>query len=194
MATRRDSQRSKFYNWLRKNTNVFQKGSVDFSNTTFIINNLSTRFGLGPPDYRYRKSRYMISGYTISLPYQDLTWHDISTIMGWWVYTHRKSTLNEGWHGAVFCRVWAEVYSFLSGASVDSIIDSMVAAGLKVDGVSTPMGARAKKKYEKLKNRVQELDSAIIRGRQEFEEFLQPILAELKKASDELANFESKNT
>jgi len=194
--TQRDSQRSKFYNWMRDFSLVHTEVcGIAPHLIEDVISEAVKSYGYPVPTFKHHNSGgYQLRYSTITLPkLKNMHPNDISVLVGWWIYKQRQNTLSEGWHGPTFCRVWAETYSKLTGVPVADIVNSMRASKLKVMGAAgaSPAGPRVVKKYERLKNRAQELDAAIKRGRKEFEEFLQPILKELETTRAELKKVES---
>lgn len=193
----RDSQRTKFNTWNIMFCAQHALIRVPLRDVTYKINAGLVTYGCPFPKYKHilrSKSRYRINtSYEISLPIwsykqPDLSIADVCILIGWCVFLQKyKNT--ESWHGPTFCKVYAESLSKFTGIPVQDIIDSMLASNLKVSGTAK-VGARILKKHEKLKNRVQELDAAIKRGRDEFELFLQPILGELEKTRLELEALE----
>lgn len=194
----RDSQRLKFHLW---NTRYYNNQSVNwnnrailFDNIEFVINSELLAYGYPIPRYKYKLKHvgdYTINQfYEISLPKHafEFSITSVCTLIGWCVF-FQKSKDKEAWHGPTFCRAYAESLSKFTGTPVQDIINSMLDSNLKVDG-AVKVTARILKKREKLKNRVQELDDAIKRGRDEFELFLQPIIGELEKARLDLEALE----
>jgi len=202
MATRnqRDSQRSKFYNWLggfnHERLGVFGI-PIPFQDLEKLITETVASYGHTAPQFKYISGsrRHTIRNNFMVIP-KLMNMHPdaIASLVGWWVYMQRRSNLNEGWHGPTFCRVWAETYSKLTGTPVSDIVNSMRVAKLKVMSSSgtSPAGPRIMKNHEQVKNRVQELEDAIKRGRKEFEDFLQPIIKELETARNDLKQSELK--
>jgi hypothetical protein len=200
-VTQRDTQRAKFYTWMHRFENLITPAPTleaylieaeiieavksyghPEPRVVFHKKGVKSRFGLASRSEVYFKR------------YEAATAVDISTLVGWLIYENRKTNLQEGWHGPTFCRVWAETYAHMTSTPVKDIVDSMRAAGLKVRAANgaAPASPGIIKKFEKSKNRVIELEAAIKRGRQEFEEFLQPILNELAKAKVEVKTLETK--
>lgn len=191
----RDSQKTKFYKWVLK--------YVDKTGDTYLyrefLNKIKFYFKRYQVDYTYEvnHSKYLRISHDplnsflkISLPSVfNYTPRQVATVIGWCVYCHRKFTLTEGFHGPTFCRVWAEVYSDLTNIPVSDIVKSMRDSSLKVSNFILKTDAD-KQIHEKLSNRVNELEDAIARGREEFELFLQPILNELSDAKSKLQQFE----
>lgn len=187
----RDSQKSKFYAWSNKR-NRFRTVSVNAAK--LIIMDVVELRNLPLPSFKFHgiTSSFRAPDSTIVLPENGNSSMDINTIfvLASWYINSLNPSVTDGWHGASFCKIYAEVEAYLTKVPVQEIIDSMLEAKLKVRG---NVGKRVLKKQQQLKNRVDELDAAIQRGREEFEEFLQPILSELESAKLELQTFESKN-
>jgi hypothetical protein len=116
--------------------------------------------------------------------------HNVCCLAAW--YLKHVMTPSEAWHGETFCKIFAEASAKLTNTPSQDLVKSMRAAKLKVAGGASPVGARILKRHEKAKNRVEELEAAIKRGREEFEQFLQPILKELEDSRLELDALEMK--
>lgn len=192
----RDSQRTKFNIWNATycNSQYINLRTILFAEVESTINTALISYGCPVPKYKYKLKRsndYMINQlYEITLPRfaSDYPISNVCRLISWCVFLEKyKNT--ENWHGPSFCKVYAENLSKFTGIPFQDIVDSMLASKLKVAG-TIKVGARILKKREKLKNRVQELDDAIKRGRDEFELFLQPIIGELEKARLDLEALE----
>lgn len=201
MATRvnRDSQRSKFYNWMYGElSGLGSTFGVPAQDVEKLISECVLSYGHAAPRFSYKKSVRNKVGYqagSIILPkLQNMRPDDIARVVGWRVYDMRSHSLNEGWHGPTFCRVFAETYSKLTSIPVKDIISSMKTSKLKVVGAASgaPAGPRIVKRFDKASSRVVELENSIRNARKEFEAFLQPVLAELARAKLEKSTLESK--
>lgn len=173
----RDSQRSKFYNWRRTLPSV----DIPFDDVEDIIKQIVLSYGYNPPPFIYKKANSIYKthrGIILDLRYEEMTSHSVCCLAAW--YLTYMMAPREPWHGETFCKIFAEASAKLTGTPVQDIVKSMRAAKLKVAGGASPIGVRTLKRYEASKNRVKELEDAIKRGRQEFEQFLQPILKELE--------------
>ncbi len=191
----RDSQKTKFYKWVSKCVNTtlctyLHREVVDKIKFYFKRYQVMYTYEVHRGKYLRISHDPMNSSLKISLPNSmNYTPRQIATIIGWGVYSHRESTLKEGFHGPTFCRVWAEVYSDLTNIPISDIVKSMRDSSLKVSNFILKTDAD-KQIHEVLANRVNELEDAIARGREEFEIFLQPILKELSTAKANLQIFE----
>jgi len=191
MSSPRDSQRSKFYTWER----TLPKGKCLVNFHEHVIETYMQRYGRNPVKIEYSSISY--GSYrpgirTVVLPKSAPP--DVSTvsIVLAFALKHDECGYKEAWHGPTFCRFFAEMYSSITNTPVAEVVQSMRNAKLKVLGAGATVGPRMLKRHEKLKNRVDELEEAIARGRTEFELFLQPILQELDKARAEFLELDSK--
>lgn len=185
----RDFQRTKFYNWCRTIPSV----NIAFNDIEDVIKSIISDYGFNPPKFVDKCARSIYNprvGIVIDFRLENMSSHDACCLAAW--YLKHKMAPNEAWHGETFCKIFAEASAKLTGTPVQDIVKSMRAAKLKVAGGASPVGVRTLKRYETSKNRVKELEDAIKRGRQEFEQFLQPILKELEKSRLELKTLEEK--
>ena len=185
----RDSQRSKFYNWRRTLPSV----DIPFQDVEGIIDSIVLSYGITRPKIVHKNSNSIYKptvGIIIDFRLESMSSHTLCCLVAW--YLKHKIAPHEAWHGETFCKIFAEASAKLTNTPVQDLIKSMRAAKLKLSGGASPVGARTLKRYEKAKNRVNELEDAIKRGRQEFEQFLQPILKELESSRLELKILEEK--
>ncbi len=192
----RDTQRLKFYNWSRYRN---QQLKYPIDSVEEVITNFVSGRGVKVPKFRYsgKKYRYSPSKSEITLPLNramTLNLTDICRLIGWH-FVCETSPKGEGWHGPYFCLMFAIAEAEITGCDVQDIISSMHTDKLKVSGqVSNAPSALSLKKYAKAYNRVEELEAAISRGREEFEQFLQPIIKELETARQTLEKIDTKNS
>lgn len=202
-VTQRDTQCAKFYAWMHRFENTMVQESIQSHLIEITILEFAKQLRIPAPQFCFKfkfKSKWTTGATATgeSLVYlklnYDIEYVNMSTIMGSLVYKHHQNQLQEGWHGPTFCRVWANIFAQLSNINVEDIVTSMRAAGLKVINSydTSPTVRGIVKKLEQSKNRVIELETAIQRGRQEFEEFLQPILNELATSKAEVVRLEQK--
>lgn len=188
----RDSQRSKFYAWLYRNCK--DSTLLRAYETREEINKQLQKRGLNfTCGFLQKAKRPTVQRGRILLPanqYEFLK-HDIAILIGFAECFEQRDALLEGWHGPTFCKAFAEVYGELTGTDVQHLIDRMRNDKLKVRGY-TIVNKRLTAKMLKSENRVQELEAAIQRGREEFEEFLQPILKELEKEKNSLNDLKNR--
>ncbi|RUP38888.1 MAG: hypothetical protein EKK63_10970 [Acinetobacter sp.] len=185
----RDFQRTKFYNWCR----TIPSADIAYNDIEDVIKSIISDYGFNHPKFVDKCARSIYNprvGIIIDFRLESMSSHDACCLAAW--YLKHKMAPNEAWHGETFCKIFAEASAKLTSTPVQDIVKSMRAAKLKVAGEARPVGARILKRYETSKNRVKELEDAINRGRQEFEQFLQPILKELEKSRLELNILEEK--
>lgn len=185
----RDSQRSKFYNWRRTIPSV----DVAFNDIEDVIKSIISDYGFNPPKFVDKCARSIYNprvGIIIDFRLESMSSHDVCCLAAW--YLKHVMAPSEAWHGETFCKIFAEASAKLTNTPSQDLVKSMRAAKLKVAGGASPVGARTLKRHEKAKNRVEELEAAIKRGREEFEQFLQPILKELEDSRLELDALEMK--
>lgn len=185
----RDSQRSKFYNWRRTIPSV----DMPLDDVEDIIKQIVLSYGYNPPPFVYKRANSIYKthrGIILDLRSEKMTSHSVCCLAAW--YLTYVMAPREPWHGETFCKIFAEASAKLTNTQSQELVKSMRAAKLKVAGGASPVGARTLKRYEKAKNRVEELDAAINRGRKEFEQFLQPIIKELEDSLLELSALEMK--
>lgn len=185
----RDSQRSKFYNWGRTLPSV----DIRHNDIALCIESIILSYGQKVPPFVYKKAHSIYNpriGIIIDFRLVSMSSHNVCCLAAW--YLKHVMAPSEAWHGETFCKIFAEASAKLTGTPVQDIVKSMRAAKLKVAGGASPVGVRILKRYEKAKNRVEELEAAIKRGREEFEQFLQPILKELESSRLELKTLEEK--
>lgn len=192
MPSPRDSQRSKFYNWERTK---LPKGRCLVDLHEHVIESYISMYGRSPVKINYSSisyGTYRPSIRTVCLPKN--TPPDVSTvsIVLAFALKYDECGNKEAWHGPTFCRFFAEIYAKITNTPVAEVVKSMRDSRLKVLGAGGTIGPRMLKRHEKLKNRVEELEEALARGRAEFEQFLQPFLLELDKARAEFQELDVK--
>jgi len=185
----RDSQRSKFYNWRRSISSV----DIRHNDIALCIESIILSYGQKVPPFVYKNAHSIYNpriGIIIDSRLASMSSHNVCCLAAW--YLKHVMAPSEAWHGETFCKIFAEASAKLTNTPSQDLVKSMRAAKLKVAGGASPVGARTLKRHEKAKNRVEELEAAIKRGREEFEQFLQPILKELEDSRLELDALEMK--
>lgn len=185
----RDSQRSKFYNWRRSIPSV----DIRHNDIALCIESIILSYGQKVPPFVYKNAHSIYNpriGIIIDSRLVSMSSHNVCCLVAW--YLKHVMAPSEAWHGETFCKIFAEASAKLTNTPSQDLVKSMRAAKLKVAGGASPVGARTLKRHEKAKKRVEELEAAIKRGREEFEQFLQPIIKELENSRLELHALEMK--
>lgn len=199
MALRpRDSQKSKFWRWLnggmlRDFPNI-RSMSVHEHDIVHTFEAECRRIGIPPPDFRVRKNSKTKFSYRLNeLTYYptSMTVTYLSVALSW----HRmyQSGCTEPYHGPQFCLWFAETVHHITKIPLDDIKESMKRANLKFAG-ATPkkVSARMMKRYQLAEQRVSQIETSIRLAREEFEEFLKPVIEEHKKISTEMVELKQK--
>ena len=161
---------------------------ISYGDVERVFTEACVRYNIKTPKFHQRKlnsSRFSYTGNNFTYYPTSTCAENLAIAISW----HRLylCNSNEAWHGAQFCAYFAQTFSELTGLPVTDIHESMKRAKLKVLG-TTPAktSARMLKKYNLAQQRVAEIEQSIRLAREEFEDFLRPVLDEHKKISSEM--------
>lgn len=191
MAVRpRDSQKGKFWNW--KESHIIGSPTTPYLIASGDIERIFTeacvRYNIKTPKFHQRKlnaTRFSYKGNNFTYYPASISAENLAIAISW----HRLYLCHptEAWHGAQFCAYFAQTFSEWTGIPVTDIHESMKRARLKVFGTTTvKTSAQMLKRYNLVQQRVAEIEQSIRLAREEFEDFLRPVLDEHKKISSEM--------